>query len=89
MIKIMTGIQHRDSGQMMIDGNDYLPKTSQDAQRHGVAAMYQEPMIFPDLTVAENIYIGHHDRGRLARRGKTEDDAKRCSICLAFRSMPV
>ena len=76
LIKIMTGIQHRDSGQMMIDGNDYLPKTSQDAQRHGVAAMYQEPMIFPDLTVAENIYIGHHDRGRLVRRGKTEDDAQ-------------
>ena len=33
-------------------------------------------MIFPDLTVAENIYIGHHDRGRIVRRGKSEEDAQ-------------
>ena len=43
--------------------NRYAPHSSAEAQRHGVAAIYQEPMIFPDLNVAENIFIGHEDRG--------------------------
>ena len=34
-----------------------------EAQRHGIAAIYQEPLLFPDLNVAENIFIGHQDRG--------------------------
>src|SRR5215204_2348633 len=57
LIKIMTGVQHQDSGEMRIDGQPVRFASSQDAQSHGVAAMYQEPMIFPDLSVAENVFI--------------------------------
>ena len=34
-----------------------------EAQRHGIAAIYQEPLLFPDLNVAENIFISHQGRG--------------------------
>ena len=37
----------------------------QDAQRAGIATIYQELLLFPELTVAENIFLGHAPRGRL------------------------
>ena len=49
--------------------------SSQDAQRLGVAAIYQEPMIFPDLSVAENIFIGHRNRGKIVDRRRMEREA--------------
>ncbi len=77
LIKIMTGVQSPDSGEILLDGRPIHLGSSQDAQRHGIAAMYQEPMIFPDLSVAENIFIGHTDRGRLVDRRKMESDARK------------
>lgn len=68
LIKIMTGIQESDSGEIRVDGQLVQLSSSQDAQRLGVAAIYQEPMIFPDLSVAENIFIGHRNRGRIVDR---------------------
>jgi rhamnose transport system ATP-binding protein len=75
LIKIMTGIQQQDAGEIRIDGQAVQVNSSQDAQRLGVAAIYQEPMIFPDLSVAENIFIGHRNRGRIVDRRKMEREA--------------
>jgi rhamnose transport system ATP-binding protein len=47
-----------------------------DAQTHAVAAIYQEPMVFPDLTVAENIFIGHRNRGAIVSRGAMRREAE-------------
>ena len=76
LIKIMTGIQRQDSGEIRIDGAPVRVTSSQDAQRLGVAAIYQEPMIFPDLSVAENIFIGHRDRGKIVDRRRMEREAR-------------
>jgi rhamnose transport system ATP-binding protein len=75
LIKIMTGVQSPDTGEMLLDGQPISLHSSQDAQRYGIAAMYQEPMIFPDLSVAENIFIGHRNRGHIVDRRKMEKDA--------------
>ncbi|MFN8592174.1 MAG: sugar ABC transporter ATP-binding protein [Thermomicrobiales bacterium] len=75
LIKIMTGVWQPDAGEVRIDGQPVKVASAQDAQRLGVAAIYQEPMIFPDLSVAENIFIGHRDRGRLVDRRKMEREA--------------
>src|ERR687898_771854 len=75
LIKIMTGVQREDSGEIRIDGAPVRVSSSQDAQRLGVAAIYQEPMIFPDLSVAENIFIGHRDRGKIVDRRRMEREA--------------
>ncbi len=67
LIKIMTGVYPADEGDILIDGEPVTLRSSAEAQRHGIAAIYQEPMIFPDLNVAENIFIGHRDRGSMVR----------------------
>ncbi|MDQ3225889.1 MAG: sugar ABC transporter ATP-binding protein, partial [Chloroflexota bacterium] len=76
LIKIMTGIQQQDSGEIRIDDEVVRIASSQDAQRLGVAAIYQEPMIFPDLSVAENIFIGHRNRGNIVDRRRMEQEAE-------------
>jgi rhamnose transport system ATP-binding protein len=76
LIKIMTGVQRQDGGEIRIDGTPVRVTSSQDAQRLGVAAIYQEPMIFPDLSVAENIFIGHRDRGKIVDRRRMEREAR-------------
>jgi rhamnose transport system ATP-binding protein len=67
LIKVVTGIHQPDQGQVLLDGEPTTVHSAADAQRLGIAAIYQEPLIFPDLTVAENIFIGHRDQGRVVR----------------------
>ena len=57
MIKIMTGIHQPSSGVLEIDGAAVTLNGSKAARLRGVAAIYQEPMVFPDLDVTENIFI--------------------------------
>ncbi len=63
LIKIMTGVYQPDHGEILLSGKDITIRDTADAQRHGIAAIYQEPMLFPDLNVAENIFISHQGRG--------------------------
>ncbi len=76
LIKIMTGIHQPDQGEIRLDGEVVSIANSQDAQRLGVAAIHQEPMIFPDLNVAENIFISHRNRGSVMRWGQLYQDAQ-------------
>ncbi len=62
LIKTMTGIHRPTSGTIRVNGQPVAFAGTRDAQRAGVAAIYQEPMVFPDLTVAENIFISHRAR---------------------------
>lgn len=64
LIKVITGLHQPDSGEICIHGLPTQLSSTSEAQRLGIAAIYQEPMIFPDLTVAENIFISHRNRGR-------------------------
>lgn len=75
LIKIATGFHPADTGEMTLDGAPYHPRDPAEAQRRGVAAIYQEPSIFPDLSVAENIFIGHNNLGWLVDRGRMEREA--------------
>ncbi len=59
LIKIMTGVYQPDSGELFAEGKPVTLNTTKDAQSVGVAAIFQEPMVFPDLDVAENIFISH------------------------------
>jgi rhamnose transport system ATP-binding protein len=76
MIKIMTGIYQADTGQLEIDGKPASISGSKAARLLGVAAIYQEPMVFPDLDVTENIFISATGQGlflnRSAMRRKAE-----------------
>jgi rhamnose transport system ATP-binding protein len=76
LIKVMTGVYPPDEGEVVVDGTPATPRNAADAQRLGIAAIYQEPLIFPDLSVAENIFVGHRDLGRVVRWRKMCADAE-------------
>lgn len=58
LIKILSGIYSADSGTVSIDGNEVQINSPHDAQRLGIATVHQELNLAPDLTVAENVYLG-------------------------------
>ena len=62
LVKIMTGIYQPTKGEILMDGKPVQFKTSHDAQAAGVVAIHQEASMFSELTVTENIFMGHHTR---------------------------
>src|SRR5207302_5579228 len=60
LIKIITGVHQPDTGEILLDGSPVRFAGTREAQQQGNAAIYQEPSLFPDLDVAENIMIGRH-----------------------------
>ena len=58
-IKTITGVHQPDSGEMKWNGQKVEFKTPLDAQKLGIAAIYQHVTCYPDLSVTENIFIGH------------------------------
>lgn len=76
LIKIMTGVYHADEGEILLDGRPIHVNNSVDAQAYGIAAIYQEPMVYPDLNVAENIFISHRSQGAFVNWRKMYQDAE-------------
>jgi ABC-type sugar transport system ATPase subunit len=64
LIKVMSGVHKADSGTMILDGQPVVFSSPEAAQAAGIATIYQELLLFPELTVAENIFMGHAPRGR-------------------------
>jgi rhamnose transport system ATP-binding protein len=62
LVKILTGVVHPDEGELAIDGEPQRIGDPHTAHRLGIVAMYQEPTVFQDLTVAENVFAGRHPR---------------------------
>ena len=58
MVKILAGVYQPDSGELLIDGRPVSLHSPAGAQDTGIAVIYQEPTLFPDLSVAENIFMG-------------------------------
>lgn len=59
LIKILAGAQKSDGGRLVIDGKSVAWKNPADALSHGVAVIYQELTVIPNLSVEENIVAGH------------------------------
>ena len=68
LIKILSGVLKPDKGEIYFRGNQVRLSDPLAAQRLGVAAIYQEPTIFPELSIAENVFMGHQVADRLTRR---------------------
>ena len=60
LIKVLTGVYEKDEGEIFLKGNDkaVVIKSPQDAQNLGISTVYQEITLCPNLSVAENMYIG-------------------------------
>ncbi|KKK53890.1 hypothetical protein LCGC14_3090230, partial [marine sediment metagenome] len=62
LVKILTGIHQPRTGSIILNGKEVEFKTPLISQAAGIAAIHQEATMFPELTVTENIYMGHHLR---------------------------
>jgi rhamnose transport system ATP-binding protein len=58
LVKLIAGIERPDDGQVLVDGEPRHLRGAHDAAEAGIAVIYQEPTLFPDLSVAENIFVG-------------------------------
>ncbi|MBO5378684.1 MAG: sugar ABC transporter ATP-binding protein [Ruminiclostridium sp.] len=89
LIKVLTGVYTKDSGQVYIKGSDKAVniKSPQDAQKSGISTVYQEITLCPNLTVAENIYIGR-EKGMLLNWKKRNAEAEKVLSSLGINVKP-
>jgi rhamnose transport system ATP-binding protein len=67
LVKVLGGVVRRDAGDMRVDGASVDFHSPHDARDAGIAVIFQEPTLFPDLSVAENVVMGYHPLGALKR----------------------
>src|SRR5574344_709056 len=58
LVKCLTGVYEKDSGEICIEAKPVSIRSPQDAQNLGISTVYQEITLCPNLTVAENMFIG-------------------------------
>jgi simple sugar transport system ATP-binding protein len=58
LIKLITGVYRKDTGIILIEGQEVEPHSPREAQELGISAVYQEINLVPTLSVAENIFLG-------------------------------
>ena len=63
LVKIVAGVHRRDSGVFRLHGEDVDFHSTAESKAAGVAVIYQEPTLFPDLSVTENIFMGRQPLG--------------------------
>jgi simple sugar transport system ATP-binding protein len=62
LIKVLTGVYQPDGGSILLSGRPIAPRSTQEAQALGISTVYQEVNLCPNLSVAENIFIGRYPR---------------------------
>ncbi|AXK32060.1 sugar ABC transporter ATP-binding protein [Streptomyces armeniacus] len=67
LIKALAGVHRPDSGTVLLDGAPVAFHGPADARAAGIAVIYQEPTLFADLSIAENIFMGRQPRRTLRR----------------------
>lgn len=68
LLKALAGVHKLDSGSVTLNGKTFEQGSTRSSREQGIAVIYQEPSLFPDLTLAENVFVG-----RQLQKGKTVD----------------
>ena len=84
LIKVLTGVYSSDGGEISVEGRPIVIKSPQDAQNNGISTVYQEITLCPNLTVAENMFIGREDSVWIKRK----DYEKRADEILSNLGIP-
>ena len=66
LIKVLTGVEEFETGTIRMEGssNTIINRSPQEAQENGISTVYQEVNLCPNLSVAENLYIGREPKKR-------------------------
>ena len=62
LIKVLTGVYPRDAGTVALNGETFRASSPMDAQRKGISTVYQEVNLIPELSVAENLFLGREPK---------------------------
>ncbi|MEP6695838.1 MAG: sugar ABC transporter ATP-binding protein [Pseudonocardiales bacterium] len=90
LIKVLAGVHRPDSGSMVWHGQEVSFNGPQAATKAGIATIYQELDLVDDLTVAENIFLGHEQAAAgFVRRGRMRAEAKSVLDRLGHGDIPV
>ena len=101
LIKILGGVYTKDSGQILVDGQEVEITGVESAKEHGIRIIHQELMLIPDMTISENIFIfcaiscnfggfsveSKRNRQRSTGKGPVRTPCKKCGagVCTAAR----
>jgi rhamnose transport system ATP-binding protein len=86
LVKIIAGLYQRDSGEFLLRGESVDFTTTAQAKQAGIAVIYQEPTLFPDLSVTENIFMGRQPKDRF---GRIDRKAMRAEATQIFERLAV
>ena len=90
VVKILAGVHRPDSGRVLVEGEEVVFDTTAQSHAAGIAIIFQEPTLFPDLTVAENVFIGAQPlrSGRRIDRRKMKREVERLFAELGVKLDP-
>jgi rhamnose transport system ATP-binding protein len=90
LVKVVAGVHHRDGGVLELGGEPVDFSSTAESKQSGVAVIYQEPTLFPDLSVTENIFMGRQllARGHRIDRQAMYAEAERLFDRLGVRIDP-
>ena len=89
LMSILVGAVRPDAGTLLLDGSAFHPRQPLDAKRAGVAMIYQELSLAPDLSVMENIVLGDEpSRAGIVRWGAVREVAKRALARVGRSDIP-
>ena len=90
LIKILTGVYPMDAGDVTVEGKPVHIASPQDAQNNGISTVYQEITLCPNLTVAENMFIGRTKGAMLnwSQMNKKTDEILKSLDIPATATMP-
>ena len=78
LLKALAGVHQIDSGEITLNGKEFIQASTRMAIEQGVAVIYQEPNLFPDLTLAENVFIGRQPtKGKFVDWEKMQSESKK------------
>src|SRR6476646_2475073 len=85
LLKTLAGVHRLDAGEVTLGGQEFEQGSTRRSLEQGVAVIYQEPSLFPDLTIAENVFVGRQPM----RRGRVDWTAMRDRSASLFRDLGV
>jgi rhamnose transport system ATP-binding protein len=85
LLKALAGVHRLDSGEVTLDGQPFAQGSTRGSLAQGMAVIYQEPSLFPTLTLAENVFVGRQP----TRRGRVDWAAMRTRTAALFAELGV
>ena len=83
LIKSLTGVYHADRGTIWLEGNAISPKNTAHAQQLGIGTVYQEVNLLPNMSVADNLFIGREPR-RFGLLRRKEMEARATALMASY-----